>query len=144
MNVVTKSVPPDPAARGKGKETEVSPKAKRRRFTAAEKLRILAEVDAADATGGVGAVLRREGLYSSHLATWRNQRDAGQFGASARKRGPVAKVPDARDQQIVELERRAVRAERRAERAERVIEIQKKVSELLGIRLPDPESEPSR
>jgi transposase len=125
-----------------GKSTEVSSKARRRRFTTAEKIRILREADAcAGEKGAVTALLRREGLYSSHLTTWRAQRTAGQFGASARKRGPVPTPPDPRDQQLVDLERRALRAEARADRAERLVELQKKVSELLGVPLSDPASE---
>jgi transposase-like protein len=120
-------------------ETEVSAKATRRRFSASEKVRILREADAcADQKGAVTALLRREGLYSSHLTAWRRQRDAGQFGPSARKRGPAARVPDPRDRQIAELERANRRLEARADRAERLVELQKKVSELLGIPLPDP------
>jgi len=126
------------------KPTEVSAKAQRRRFTVSEKLRILREADAAKEKGEVAALLRREGLYSSHLASWRKQRAEGQFGSSPRKRGPVPTPPDPRDKQIAELERRARRAEARADRAERLVELQKKVSELLGIPLPDPESEPQR
>jgi len=92
------------------KTTEVSAKARRRRFTTAEKLRILHEADAcADEKGGVAALLRREGLYSSHLASWRSQRATGQLGPSPRKRGPVPTPPDERDQQIADLERRAGR-----------------------------------
>jgi transposase len=128
-----------------GADTEVSSMAKRRRFTAAEKLRIVREADScAGQKGAIGALLRREGLYSSLLATWRRQRDAGQFGPTPRRRGPVAKVPDPRDRVIVELERRARRAEARADRAERLIEVQKKLAELLGIQLPEPENEQSR
>lgn len=127
------------------KPTEVSSKAQRRRFSTSEKIRILREADAcADEKGGVAALLRREGLYSSHLASWRRQRDAGQLGPSPRKRGPVARPPDPRDRQIAELERRALRAEARADRAERLVELQKKVSELLGIPLADPENGPKR
>lgn len=130
---------------GMGKSTEVSSKARRRRFTTAEKIRILREADAcAGEKGAVTALLRREGLYSSHLTSWRAQRAAGQFGPSPRKRGPVPTPPDPRDQQIADLERRALRAEARADRAERLVELQKKVSELLGGSLPDPESEPRR
>ena len=118
------------------KPTEVSSKARRRRFTTAEKIRILREADAAaQETGGVTALLRREGLYSSHLTSWRKQRDAGQFGKTPRKRGPVATPPDPRDKQIAELERRAMRAEARADRYERLCTLQKKVSELFGIPL---------
>jgi len=127
------------------KPTEVSSKAQRRRYPTSEKLRVLREADAcAGEKGALSALLRREGLYSSHLASWRRQRDAGQLGPSPKKRGPVARPPDPRDQQIVDLERRARRAEARADRAERLVELQKKVSELLGIPLPDPESEPRR
>lgn len=118
------------------KPTEVSSKARRRRFTTAEKIRILREADAAaHEAGGVSALLRREGLYSSHLTSWRKQRDAGQFGKTPKKRGPVAVPPDPRDEKIAELERRALRAEARADRYERLCALQKKVSELFGIPL---------
>ena len=118
--------------------TEVSSKATRRRFPTSEKIRILGEADACTEKGEIGALMRREGIYSSHLSTWRAQRAAGQFGASRRKRGPVQTSADSRDKQIVELERRAVRAEVRADRAERLCVLQKKVSELFGLELPDP------
>ena len=122
------------------KPTEVSSKARRRRFATAEKIRILREADvAARETGGVSALLRREGIYSSHLASWRKQRDAGQFGKSARKRGPVATPPDPRDAQIAELERSLRKAQARGDRYERLCALQKKVSELLGLQLPDPD-----
>ncbi len=118
------------------KPTEVSSKARRRRFTTAEKIRILREADvAAQEAGGVSALLRREGLYSSHLTSWRKQRDAGQFGKTPKKRGPVAVPPDPRDKQITELERRLRKAEARGDRYERLCELQKKVSELFGIPL---------
>ncbi len=120
------------------KSTEVSSKATRRRFPKSEKVRILREADACRASGEVNALLRREGIYSSHLSSWRRQREAGQFGKSPRKPGPVATAPDPRDQQIVELERRALRAEARADRAERFVTLQKKVSELFGVELPTP------
>ena len=88
---------------------------------------------------GSAALLRREGLYSSHLTSWRRQRDAGQFGKTPKKRGPVAAPPDPRDKQIVELERRLRKAEARGDRYERLCALQKKVSEILGIALPDPD-----
>jgi len=120
------------------KPTEVSTKARRRRFPTAEKIRILREADvAARETGGLAALLRREGLYSSHLTSWRRQRDAGQFGASPKKRGPVATAPDPRDKQIAELERNLRKAEARGDRYERLCALQKKVSELFGIPLDD-------
>lgn len=119
------------------KSTEVSAKATRGRFSTSEKIRILGEADACTEKGAVGALMRREGIYSSHLSTWRAQRAAGQFGSSPRKRGPVPVAADPRDEQILELERRAVRAEARADRAERLCVLQKKVSELFGLELPD-------
>lgn len=122
------------------KPTEVSAKATRRRFTTAEKIRILREADvAARETGGVSALLRREGIYSSHLSSWRKQRDAGQFGKTPKKRGPVAVAPDPRDKKIEELERSLRKAQARADRYERLCALQKKVSELLGLQLPDPD-----
>lgn len=117
------------------KSTEVSAKATRRRFSVSEKIRILREADACKEKGAVNALLRREGIYSSHLATWRRQREAGQFGKTPRKRGPVATLPDPRDKQIAELERSLRRAEARADRYERLCALQKKVSELFGIPL---------
>ncbi|MGH2706985.1 MAG: transposase [Actinomycetota bacterium] len=111
--------PPDP---------EVPEKPKRRRFTTEYKQRILAEADALP-EGGIGALLRREGLYWSHLVDWRRQRAGGTLG-TARPGRP------ARDPKDVELE--ALRAEnerlrQRVEQAEAVIDVQKKLSRLLGI-----------
>jgi transposase-like protein len=115
---------PDPA---------VEAKAKRRRFTAEYKLRILREVDRAKGSGEVGAILRREGLFSSHLTQWRRDRDrVAKAGLSARKRGPKGRVEDPR---IKQLEREKARLERKLQRAEAIIAIQKKASELLGIPL---------
>jgi len=124
-------------------ETEVPAKGTRRRFSAKYKARILREAAACTERGELGALLRREGLYSSHLTAWREQAEKGQLEAlEPKKRGPVPKVVDPRDRKIVELEREIARLERRAERAEAIIEVQKKVSELLGIALPTPEEEP--
>ena len=87
-------------------ETEVVVKAARRRFTAAEKLRVLSEADRCTKPGELGALLRREGLYSSHLATWRTARRRGELaGLAPRARGPKAKPIDPRDRKIAELER---------------------------------------
>lgn len=124
------------------RETEVLAKARRRGFTAEYKQRILNEVDAAVATGRsgeVGAILRREGLYSSHLASWRRLREAGELSAlSPRKRGPKAKVPDARDREIARLRKEKAITEARLRKAEALLGLQKKVSELFGIELPPP------
>jgi transposase-like protein len=110
------------------KPTDVSAKATRRRFTTAEKIRILREADAcAHEKGAVAALLRREGLYSSHLTNWRKQRDAGQFGKAARKRGPVATPPDPRDKKIAELERSLRRVQAERDRYERLCALQKSV-----------------
>jgi hypothetical protein len=87
------------------------------------------EADACTQPGEIGALLRREGLYSSHLTQWRQARDAGALGALDRPRG--RRKPDPRDAQIAELERRAERAEAELGKARRVIEIQGNVSALL-------------
>lgn len=121
-------------------EVEVLAKAARRRFTMEYKRRVLREADACKGSGEVGALLRREGLYSSHLSAWRQARERGELaGASSRKRGPVPRVVDSRDKRIVELERENGKLRRRAERAEALVEVQKKVSELLGIQLDQPD-----
>jgi transposase-like protein len=117
-------------------ETEVVAKAARRRFTAAEKLRVLREADGCTKPGELSALLRREGLYSSHLAAWRAARRRGELaGLASRARGPKAKPGDPRDRKIAELERETRRLQARLERAEGLIEVQKKVSQLLGIPL---------
>ena len=117
---------------------EVSDKAKRRRFTAEYKRRIVKEADTCKTPGSVGELLRREGLYSSHLTAWRAARDKGELapGSATKKRGPKRTVPDARDVRIAQLERDNARLEARAERAEAIAEIQKKLSQLLGVKLP--------
>lgn len=116
---------------------EVEPQAKRRRFTAEYKLRILQEVEAAQGEGEIGAVLRREGLYSSHLTTWRRQRDAGALRELGKKRGRKAKP---RDKEKERLERENVRLRLELSRALGIIEVQKKVAALLGIPLTDQEN----
>jgi transposase-like protein len=118
--------------------TEVQSKAQRRRFTAAYKKKILAEVDACKARGEVGALLRREGLYSSHIAAWRGARDRGDLArVEPKKRGPKAKIVDERDKEIAELRRQNARLEKRVAQTEALIEIQKKVAALLGNPIPD-------
>jgi transposase-like protein len=120
------------------KAVEVTEKAKRRQHSAAFKNRVLLEADACSKPGELGALLRREGLYSSHLAAWRKARaEGGQQGLEAKQRGPKKVEKDPRDQQLVEQERELARWKARAERAEALVEIQKKVSALLGIELPE-------
>ena len=107
----------------------------RRTFTARDKLRILAEIDAARATpGGIGAVLRREGLYSSALSDWRRQRDAGAFAALRPvTRGPKTAPLNPSAAEHARLLRDNKRLTQRLERAEAIIELQKKVAALLGL-----------
>ena len=125
----------DPAGRDAAgvPDPEVSEQAKRRRFTAEYKLRIVREADACKGDGDVAALLRREGLYSSQLSSWRRQRDEiAKVGMTSRKRGRKAKAEDPR---VKELERENARLQRRLARVETMLEIQKKTSELLGITL---------
>ena len=126
-------------------ETEVTEKAKRRTFTAEYKKRILEEADRVSTSGeggGVGALLRREGLYSSHLTEWRRAREAGELsGLSPKRRGPAPRKLHPAEREVIELKRALAKAEARAKRAEAVIEVQKKVSELLGIPLPPRDEE---
>jgi len=121
-------------------EVEVLAKPVRRRFTVEYKRRIVKEADSCKGPGEIGALLRREGLYSSHLSAWRAARDRGELaGRAPRKRGPVPTPVDPRDKRIVELEREVRKLARRAERAEALVAVQKKVSELLGIQLDRPD-----
>ena len=120
--------------------TEVKAQVTRRRFSAKYKKRILDDVAACTAHGEIGALLRREGLYSSHLTKWRVQAERGQLGGlEPKKRGPVPRAADPRDKRLAELEKELGKVTRRAERAEALVEIQKKLSELLGLALPAPE-----
>jgi len=114
-------------------DPEVVARPRRRQFTAEYKLRILREADACKGVGEIGALLRREGLYSSHLVLWRRQREqAAQTELKSRKRGPKAKVQDPRMKQ---LERENARLRRRLKRVELLLDIQKKAGEILGIPL---------
>jgi transposase len=116
-----------------GPAIEVVAKATRRRFTVEYKRKILREADSCKTPGAVGALLRREGLYSSHLTTWRAARERGELaGPVAKKRGPVARVSDARDKRIAELGRENTHWRKRAERAEALVELQKQIAALLG------------
>jgi len=124
--------------------TEVPEKARRRRFTAEYKQRILREADACTKPGELGALLRREGLYSSNLTVWRAAvREGGQKRLEPQKRGPQARPATRRDRNRIEqLERENRRLKARAERAEALVDLQKKVAALLGKPLTD-EDEPS-
>jgi transposase len=116
---------------------QVLAKAERRRFTLEYKRRILQEADGCTKPGELGALLRREGLYSSHLAAWRGARARRELsGPSPRKRGPKPRVVPVEAKRILELERENRRLRVRAERAEALVAIQKKVAALLGNDLP--------
>jgi transposase-like protein len=120
-------------------KTEVVAKAKRKQFSAAEKLRILREVDACQGSGEIGALLRREGIYSSYLTTWRRQRERGALdGLAPQKRGPKE------DPQVVEnarLQRENERLREELRKAHLIIDVQKKVSQILGVPLEEPKEE---
>ena len=121
-----------------GREVEVSSKAQRRRFPLEYKRKILSEADRCREPGEIGALLRREGLYASNLSAWRAARDRGELGGKGiRKRGPKAKPKDPNEKRLRELERETRKLRRRAERAEAFVELQKKVSEILGVELPE-------
>lgn len=123
---------------------EVPEKASRRRFDASYKLRILEEADGCTEPGQLGELLRREGLYSSHLTTWRKQRDEGALdGLRERKRGRKPKRRDAKDQELARLRREKQELAERLRQAETIIEVQKKVSDILGIPLASPDDENS-
>jgi transposase len=113
---------------------ELTARPHRRTFTARDKLRILAETDSALETGGVGAILRREGVYSSMLCDWRRQRDAGAFSAlTPAKRGPKTAEPKPLVAEVALLHGNVAHLTRRLAHAEAIIAVQKKLADLLGI-----------
>jgi transposase len=107
-------------------DPQVVPKAERRRFSAEYKLSILAEADRCTERGRIGALLRREGLYSSHLTAWRQQREQGTLGQKGGRK------PDPQAAEIKRLQRENERLRTRLERAEHIIDVQKKLAQLLG------------
>ena len=114
-------------------DPEVVPMPQRRRFTVEEKLRILEEADACTEPGEVGALLRREGIYSSYLSKWREARDRGRLSeSSGQRRGPKTPSDAALRRELVRLQRENERLQARLEQAEAIIEVQKKLSQLLG------------
>lgn len=146
--------PPEPGSGTRpttSPDPEVVEKPKRRTFPAEYKLRILEEADACREPGSIGALLRREGLYNSHLNSWRRQRKQGALsGLKPKKRGRRGKAQTPEAKRIAELERKlrvSEREKRRLEtklkRTDLLLEIQKKASELLGIPLDQPPSDES-
>jgi transposase-like protein len=127
LRVVPPTEPADP---------EVAERAARRRFSAEYKLQVLRQAEACTSPGDLGALLRREGLYSSHLTTWRRQREQGSLAAlSPKKRGRPALPPSPLARRVAELERDNARLTQRLQQAETIIAVQKKLSEALGIPL---------
>ena len=115
-------------------DPEVVPTPKRRRFTTQEKMRILKDADACTEPGELGALLRREGIYSSYLSRWRRARDRGELQAlSPKKRGPKSAADSQLTKELAKLQRENERLRGRLAQAEAIIEAQKKLSELLGL-----------
>jgi transposase len=120
-------------------DPEVTDKAERRRFTAKYKLSVLQQVDTSTEPGSKGAILRREGLYSSNLNTWRRQRDEGSLAAlTPKQRGRKAAPADPVALENKQLRKDNERLAKRLKQAELIIDVQKKVSQLLGITLATP------
>lgn len=123
-------------------DPEVVPSAERRRFTAKEKLHILEEADACTEPGELGALLRREGIYSSYLSRWRRARDRGQLRAlSPKQRGPKRPANNEMRREMAGLQRENERLQARLAQAEAIIEVQKKLSEVLGLAPKENESD---
>jgi transposase-like protein len=115
-------------------DPEVAAVAKRRQFSPAYKRRIVRAAEACKAPGEVGALLRREGLYSSHLSHWRRELEGAENGAlSVKRRGPKPDVDKAHVRRVEGLERDVARLRNKLERAEQIIEAQKKLCEVLGL-----------
>ena len=117
-------------------DPEVPEKARRRQFSAAYKLRVLKDADACDQPGQVGELLRREGLYSSHLTLWRKQREEGSLRSlTPRTRGRRPRATNPLAKRVIDLERDNDRLRNRLRQAELIIDVQKKVSQILGVTL---------
>jgi transposase len=114
-------------------DPQVKPKIARRSFTTAYKLSILEQAERCRSRGEMGALLRREGLYSSHLSTWRELRRQGALqGSTNNKRGPQPNLEPAQRRELEQLRRRNARLERELEKAQTIIDVQKKLSSLLA------------
>ncbi|MEA3375132.1 MAG: transposase [Chloroflexota bacterium] len=118
----------------KSRRPDSEVKTPRRRFSAKEKLRILEEADACTEPGEIGALVRREGIYSSYLSRWRRARDSGQLnGLGGKKRGPKRTLDQELADENVALRRENDLLRARLEQAETIIEVQKKLSQMLGL-----------
>ena len=115
-------------------DSEVLEKALRRKYPGEYKLRMLQEAETCTLPGQLGALLRREGLYSSHLTTWRRQKEQGMLDAlSPKKRGPKTLKRNPLALKVAQLEREIQRLQQKLQQAETIIEVQKKISEILQI-----------
>lgn len=134
QTVVVEQVEREALAARLAPDSRVMEKARRRRFTGSYKLELLRQADACTAPGELGALLRREGLYSSHLVTWRRQREAGALAALApKKRGRKSRPANPLAARVDELERENRRLRDKLHQAETIIEVQKKLSVVLGL-----------
>ena len=115
--------------KGREPDPQVKPKAERRQFRIEYKRRILAEAEGCTQRGEIGALLRREGLYSSHLDKWRKQQEQGNLTGKGERRG---RKPDPQAHEIARLQQENEQMRIRLERAEQIIEVQKKLAQLLG------------
>lgn len=132
MKALELNKPPRPPRSASDPDPEVPAKARRRTFTAKYKLKVLKEADQCSEPGEIGALLRRKGLYSSHLSKWREQREAGTLAAlTPKKRGRKSRPVDPQAQRVAELERENARLRDQLEKAQTIIEVQKKLSQLL-------------
>jgi transposase-like protein len=142
-DIEPKQTPSADGRKTQAPDPEVLPHAERRWFTGEYKLRILEEVERCTERGQVGALLRREGLYSSHLSKWRRQRAEGQLQAlSPQKRG--RKAQEIGVEELARLQRENERLRARLGQAEMIIDVQKKLSRLLGLPVENPEIEETR
>ena len=136
-SAVALRAPAEPSAGAPRPNPEVVPVGRRRRYTSAEKQRILREADRCTKPGEIGALLRREGIYASMLSTWRKQRDqAEQASLQPRRRGPKPDQVRAEVQQILQLQEENARLRAELERAQLVIDVQKKLSAILSLPTP--------
>ena len=132
LKMVASTTATSPAAPIGAPDPEVRAVAKRRQFTAAYKLSVVEEADRCTNPGAIGALLRREGLYSSHLTVWRREREAGALAALARRRGRKATLTT-EQKRLSALQAENVRLKREVEQAHTIIEVQKKLCTLLGL-----------
>ena len=131
-----RSAAADSPGAGTPPNPEVAAKPRRRQFTAAYRLRILEEADRCATSGEIGQLLRREGLYSSHLSNWRKaQRDGSLAALAPKKRGAKAKARNPLEPKVRELESKVARLEKELHKAQTILDVQEKVAGLLGFDL---------